>query len=148
MKFFAVDQKPNLKDFLCMSFTVKDGMTINFRLMDQVKPYWRRLAIALNFSQHEIAVMESKDDPVYYLLSEWLRGANQENDLRPVTWRTLIIALRDANVQDEANILEKHYVTSAISPPGGEFVILVFNWYNYHYVYIFVLQVLSCDMVP
>ena len=54
--------------------------------------------------------MKQEDDPVYYLLSEWLRGANQERDSRPVTWGTLITALRKANVQEEADILEKHFV--------------------------------------
>ena len=48
----------------------------------------------------------------------------QENDTRLVTWpwETLIEALRDANVQNEANILEQHCVNStAISQPGGVF---------------------------
>ena len=78
--------------------------------MDQVKPHWRRLAIALKFPQHEIANIASQDDPVCYLLSEWLRGANQEKDLRPVTWETLITALRDANIQEEATVLESHFI--------------------------------------
>ena len=93
-----------------MSYTGKDGIDTHFRLMDQLQPHWRRLAIALKFRQCDIAVMEQKDDPVYHLLSEWLRGANQERDSRPVTWATLITALREANVQEEANILEKHFV--------------------------------------
>ena len=113
-----MDQKPNFEDLLCMSYTSEDGKTINFRLMDQVKPHWRRLAIAFMFPQHEIAVMESKDDPMYYLLSEWLQGANQEKDSRPVTWRTLINALRVANVHNEANILEQHCVNSMVTQPG------------------------------
>ena len=91
-----------------MSYTGEDGRDVHFRLMDQLKPHWRRLAIALKFPQHEIAIMENKDDSLYYLFSEWLRGANQE-DPRPVTWRTLIEALRCANVQEEANVLEKHF---------------------------------------
>ena len=91
-----------------MSYTGEDGKDVHFRFMDQVKPHWRKLAIALKFPLHEIAIMESKDDPVYYLLTEWLRGANQEKDPRPVTWGTLITALRDANIQQEANILENH----------------------------------------
>ena len=90
-----------------MSYTGEDGEDVHCRLMDQVKPHWRRLAIALKFPQHEIAIMESKDDPVYYLFTEWLRGANQEKDKRPVTWGTLVQALRFANIQEEANILEK-----------------------------------------
>ena len=73
---FVMFAVPNLKDLLCMSFTSEDGKTRKFRFMDQVKPHWRRLATALNFPPHKIADMESKDDPVHYFLSEWLRGAN------------------------------------------------------------------------
>ena len=93
-----------------MSYTGEDGRDTRFRLMDQLHPHWRKLAIALKFLTCEISVMERKDDPVYHLLSEWLRGANQERDSRPVTWATLITALRDANVQEEADILEKYFV--------------------------------------
>ena len=93
-----------------MSYTGEDGKDVHLRLMDQVKPHWRRLAIALKFPQHEIANIASEDDPVYYLFTEWLRGANQEKDPRPVTWGTLITALRDANIQQEANVLEKHFI--------------------------------------
>ena len=93
-----------------MSYTGEDGRDTRFRLMDQLHPHWRRLAIALKFQLCDITVMKQEDDPVFHLLSEWLRGANQERDSRPVTWRTLITALRDANVQEEANILEDQFV--------------------------------------
>ena len=93
-----------------MSYTGEDGRDTRFRLMDQLHPHWRRLAIALKFQQCDIAVVKQEDDPVYHLLSEWLRGANQERDSRPVTWATLITALRDANNQEEADILGKHFV--------------------------------------
>ena len=93
-----------------MSYAGDDGRDVHFRLMDQLKPYWRTLAIALKFPQYEIAIMESKDDPIYYLLAEWLRGANKEEDSRPASWRTLIEALRHANVQDEATILEEKII--------------------------------------
>ena len=93
-----------------MSYTGEDGRDTHFRLMDQLQPYWRRLAVALKFHHNDITVMERKDDPVFYLLSEWLRGANQERDSRPVTWATLITALRDANVQEEVDILGEHFV--------------------------------------
>ena len=115
---FAVDQKPDFEDLLCMSYTGEDGKTINFRLMDQVKPHWRRLAIALMFPQHEIAAIADEKDPVYYIFSEWLRGANQEDSSRPVTWRTLINALRVANVHNEANVLEQHCVNSMATQSG------------------------------
>ena len=108
--YTTADDKPGLDDLLCMTYTGEDGKDMHFRLMNQLYPYWRRLAIALKFRQCDIAAMKQEDDPVYYLLSEWLRGANQERDSRPVTWATLITALRDANVQEEANILDKHFI--------------------------------------
>ena len=93
-----------------MTYTGENGRDTRFRLMDQLQPHWRRLAVALKFLPRDIALMKQEDDPVFYLLSKWLQGANQERDSRPVTWATLITALRDANVQEEANILEKHFV--------------------------------------
>ena len=108
-----------------MSYTGEDGRDVQVRLMQQVRPHWRELAIALKFPQHEIAIMESKDNPVYYLLSEWLRGANQ-TDPRPVTWRTLIEALRHADLQ-EVTVLKKHFiqgpdVTIPNAVAAGEYV--------------------------
>ena len=106
----TADDKPGLDDLLCMSYTGEDGRDTHFRLINQLHPHWRRLAIALKFQQCDITVMEHKDDSVFHILSEWLRGANQERDSRPVTWATFITALRDANVQEEADILEEHFV--------------------------------------
>ena len=68
--------------------------------------------------------IKHEDDPVLYLMSEWLQGANQEKDPRPVTWRTLIAALRHANVQEEANILEKHFIQFSVIRSDGEYL-----WY-------------------
>ena len=118
----SADDKPGLDDLLYMSYTGEDGRDVHFRLMDQLNPHWRRLAIALKFPQLEIAIMEKKDDPVYYLFSEWLQGANhgQEKEPRPVTWRTLIQALRHANVQEEAAVLEKHFIKTIPNAAAGE----------------------------
>ena len=97
-----------MKEIQCISFTNDVGATVKFRLMDRLRPRWRDLAIALGFPGHSIAAMERKDQPeaVYYLFDEWLRGANLDEDPRPLTWRTLITALRDANIHEEANTLE------------------------------------------
>ena len=119
----SADDKPALADLQYMSYTGDDGREVHFRLKTRLKPHWRDLAIALQFLQNDIANMESKDDPVYYILTEWRRGANQENDPRPVTWRTLITALRHANIQDEATVLETHLVdTSESVPQPGKLV--------------------------
>ena len=106
----SADDEPGLDELLCMSYTGEDGRDVHFRLVDQLKPHWRRLAIALKFPRHEMDTIKHEDDPVLYLMSEWLRGANQEKDPRPVTWITLIEALRHANVQEEANVLEKYFI--------------------------------------
>ena len=112
--YTTADDTPGLDNLLCMSYTGEDGRDTRFRLMNQLQPHWRRLAIALRFLPCDINVMEHKDDPVYHLLSEWLRGVNQERDSRPVTWGTLITALRDANVQKEADILEERFVETGL----------------------------------
>ena len=93
-----------------MKYTTEDGREVDFRLMDQLKPHVVRVAIALKFPQHAIAAVERHGDPAYYLLREWLRGANRELDPRPVTWKTLIAALREANCQDEADKLEQYLI--------------------------------------
>ena len=66
----SADNKPGLDDLQYTSYTGEDGRSVHFRFMQQVGPHWRALAIALKFRQHEIAIMEKKDDPVYYLLCE------------------------------------------------------------------------------
>ena len=108
-----VDDKPDLDDLQYMSYTGEDGKDVHFRLMDRVKPCLKRLAVALKFLQHDIAIIEGKDDPVYYLMSEWLRGANKEVSQKPVTWKTLIIALQETKLHEEADILKKHFVLIA-----------------------------------
>ena len=93
-----------------MSYTSKDGRTVPFRLMDQVKPQVTRLAAALGFPKHIIDDMETKRDPVFYLLGEWVKGRNQEHDSRPLTWGTLITALGEAGLLEEVKIMQQHFV--------------------------------------
>ena len=115
-----------------MSYTGEDGRDVHFRLMDQVKPQWRRLAIALKFPNHEIATMEHKDDPVYYLLSEWLRGATKEEDPRPVKWRTLIESLQHANLQEEAAVLDEQCIISKEASQSGELHVHLYATFHYN----------------
>ena len=116
-----------MDQLLHMSFTDEGGETVHFRLLDRIQPRWERLAIALRFPQYNIAAMQNKTDPTCYLLSEWLQGANQEHNTQPLTWRTLITALREANIQEEANILEKYLVTEPVQEtesPLGQYRVL------------------------
>ena len=76
--------------------------------MDRIKPHLIPVAIALRIPRHFINSIRTEDDPVYKILDLWLQGkANPEEDsLSLITWATLISALKEANVQEEAKILE------------------------------------------
>ena len=105
------DAKPELYDLLCMSYTSEDEKIVDFMLMDRIEPRVKKMAIALRFPQHAIAKLKNNDgDSVYYLLSEWLRGGNKDNDSRPLSWGTLITALQHAGLVEEVRILEDHFV--------------------------------------
>ena len=108
MYFSIADDKPTLSDLQCMPIACEDGEK-PFRLMDHLKLHWKELAIALKFPSHSIGAIEDSKDPVYQLLSDWLKGANMEEDTRPITWRTLIEALRMAKIHGEADTLEKNF---------------------------------------
>ena len=95
-----------------MSYKDEEGKIVPFRLMKQIKSKWRNVAAALEFPPQAIKEIKSEDDPLFHLLSEWLEGANQEHDTRPLTWRTLITALKEADIQGVANILEKYLIVT------------------------------------
>lgn len=146
----TASDKPTLPDLQYMEYTNYDGQTMYFRFMDQVRPYWRKLAIGLKFLQHSIDTIRDSDDPIYYLMSEWLRGANQEQDLRPITWESLIASLRHANLQSEADILEKNLIqietaSSAVSRVGELSIITtracIHSYQHMHYNY--TLQIIT-----
>ena len=44
------------------------------------------------------------------------RQPELEHDSRPLTWETLITALEEAGLMDEAEILDEHFVAA---PPSG-----------------------------
>ena len=100
-----------------MSYTYVDrvSVTVDFRLIDRIKPRLTRVAIALGFPSHSIEVLEKKSDPECYLLSEWLSGrSTKASDRRPLTWGTLITALRHAGLMEEVRILEEHFIVTPV----------------------------------
>ena len=113
-----------------MTYTTEDGERVHLRLMDQLRPHIVNVAIALKFPLH---TGRGHDNPVGYLLSEWLRGANRELDPRPVTWRTLIEALRDANCQEEADILDQYLIESDSHDTETPGIIIIGYYYNNYY---------------
>lgn len=91
--------------------------------MDRIKPHLTRVGIALRIPRHNLAAirqMKSEDDAVYTLLDAWLHGQDdlEEDNQRSITWATLIGALKEANLQEEAKILE--HIVEANEPQSSE----------------------------
>ena len=106
-----------MHQLLCMRYN-RDGKEAFFRLMDQLKPNWNRLATAMRFPSYFVATVEKRheDDRVNYIFAEWLRGANAEEDDRPLTWATLIAALKEGKLTAEVKTLEAHLDEMLRSP--------------------------------
>lgn len=119
-----VDEKPEFQDLQKMTYSGEDGNNAIFRLMERLKPHILDVAIALRFPRHKLAVIrDAHKDQVYDVLSYWLQGANKEEDPRPVTWKTLITVLKDANMQEDARVLEKCLVAE-----DGESFMCSYMW--------------------
>ena len=93
-----------------MPYIAEDGKTTDFRLKERILRNWRDFAYALRFPIHVVESIKPGEDPVDHIMRRWLQGANKTEDPRPVTWGTLIAALRHANFHDEAETLEKHFI--------------------------------------
>ena len=106
-------------DLQCMSYTGEDGKATDFRLKERIFRYWRDFAYALRFPIHAVESIKPGEDPVDHFLRKWLQGANNAEDPRPITWGTLIAALRHAKFQEEVDILEKHLIqVDTVTQPG------------------------------
>ena len=83
-----------------------DGRKV--RVLEEVAPDWKRLAISLKFNQSKIKTIEkdyktSTEEACQEMFMRWLAG---EHDLaQPCTWDTLIKCLRRAAFIDVANSL-------------------------------------------
>ena len=116
------EEKPELYQLQCMCYTSNEGKLVYFRLMDRIQPKWTKLAIALKFPSHKINTFKLETEPVFTLLSEWLKGGNRNEDPSSVvTWGTLITALRYAGLEEEAEIIEKQFFeTMAVQEPVSQ----------------------------
>lgn len=114
-----------------MDYHDSKGGRVSFRLVDRILPRCQQLATALGFPQHTIDVMMKLrgDEPVWHLLNEWLSGTSQEGDSKkPITWRTLIEALRRAKMHEEVTILtETEFIfDSDMSSESGELLLCIY----------------------
>ena len=82
-------------------------------IIDRVAPQWKVVVLHLNFENHYIEIIEMSChyQPVpacRTMFSQWLEG----NGHKPTTWRTLIIALKEAKLNTLAEKLEKMFPDS------------------------------------
>lgn len=100
-----------MREIYYMSYKNSNNEEEEFRLIARIDPYFKEFARALNFPNYTFKTAKNKgDDGVDWLIGEWLRGANMSNDKRPITWDTLIAALKEAGMKDEVDIIENYIV--------------------------------------
>ena len=126
----SVDDTPKMYDLQCMSYSAEDGKATEFRLKDRILRNWKDFAYALRFPIHAVESIKPGEDPVEHFLRKWLQGANKTEDPRPITWGTLIVALRHANFQEEVNLLEKHLIqVDTVSTQSGKLSVCIHALY-------------------
>ena len=79
------------------------------RIMHEVTPHWKKLAIALGFDRPEIEIINQKalrdpEEACREMFGRWLDG---DSDLEPVTWDALIQCLIHAGLVDVADNLKE-----------------------------------------
>ena len=84
----------------------ENGSTV--RIIDTVASKWDRIALRLHFSGHDISRIERDHEKSVVracqaMFSEWLEGKGRQ----PITWNTLIEALKEAGFSQLASELEK-----------------------------------------
>ena len=87
-----------MKVLLCYK---RDGEEEPVRIIDEVAPNWKDLGILLNFGPNEldnISKQHSKPEECCRdMLAKWLAGYNDsKRNTAPVTWETLLEAIKDA----------------------------------------------------
>ena len=124
--FVAIDDVPKLHQ---LEYLKHHSLII--KTIDRVAAKWKRVALSLHFEDHCIEVIE-KDCPCQSvsacctMFTRWLEGQGRD----PRTWRTLIVALEEANLhtiaQELRNIISvqfsgtssDHTVQTNSSPAG------------------------------
>ena len=79
----------------------RDGEEEPVRIIDEVAPNWKNLGTFLNFAESELdSILKQHSKPEECckdMLAKWLAGYNDsKHDASPVTWETLLKAIKDA----------------------------------------------------
>ena len=91
---------PTLNELLLIKFS--DGNTL--RIIEVVAPIWQRIALSLGFDEARIKSIEKgclyqPEDATIEMFGLWLED---NRDLKPATWSTLIQSLKNVNLTEIA----------------------------------------------
>lgn len=104
----TTDAKPALNTLSCYKYKDIEGRVQRIYIIDEIAAKWRRVGLSLNFSASDLDNIESScqgkvEECSERLLIQWLDG-NISTQL-PITWETLLDALRDARLGQLAETL-------------------------------------------
>ena len=103
--FKLLGKKPELYELQLLEF---DNGRKLLRIMEEVTPKWKQVAIALGFNGSRIETIEKgalhqPEDACLKMFTDWLAGGH---DLQPPTWDVLIQSLRAANLPEITDLLK------------------------------------------
>ena len=108
--FLPPDTVPTIATLYCFKYTDTRGGTQRIRIIEKIATRWRQLGASLKFSTSSLDIIDADNRGkveacTERLLSLWLEGHVQEDSRAPITWRTFLEALRDANLVQLADKL-------------------------------------------
>ena len=101
---------PIIATLYCFKYTDTRGGTQRIRIIEKIAPRWRQLGACLKFSTSSLEIIDADkrgqvEACTERMLSLWLEGHVQEDSRAPITWRTFLEAMRDANLVQLADNL-------------------------------------------
>ena len=108
--FQHADTKPEITTLNCFKYKNNQGRTQRVFIIDEIGTSWNRVGLSLNFTASSLDSIEStcRGDVVKCcnrLLTLWLEGHVQDVSQAPITWETLLEALRDSRLGQLADNL-------------------------------------------
>ena len=105
----VIDDIPKLHELYLF-----EQCSLTVKITDRVATKWKEVALRLHFEGHDIGVIDRDNHGQSCLaccamFTRWLDGIGR----KPTTWRTLIVALKEAYLSTLAEELEKMFLDSS-----------------------------------
>ena len=114
------DTKPEIATLNCFKYKDTNKEMHRYYIMDKIAAKWRRLGIALKFDTNSLDSIETTcnhdvEQCCVKMLTQWLDGYVKQ---LPITWRTLLEALRDVHMNQLAGelteLLGKYLISAKV----------------------------------